>query len=105
MKRKPVRPTFLFPLALIGLLASCNLGNDELEFVSSAVWTRAYDAEVQGGYAYCSFLNGLVILDVTDSENPQKVSQLYLGGGAGIAVADGRVYVSTQEGQILCFGS
>ena len=34
---------------------------------------------------------------------PQEELTAY--AGRWVAVADGRVYVSTQEGQILCFGS
>ena len=59
---------------------------DKIEYVGSELWTRAFDLEVREGYAYCSFLNGLGVLDVTDKANPRLVSKLFLGGGFGIDV-------------------
>ena len=38
----------------------------ELEYVSSILWTQLHDVEIEGDYAYCAFLNGLMILDVSN---------------------------------------
>ncbi|MDH5706143.1 MAG: hypothetical protein OEZ45_09000, partial [Candidatus Aminicenantes bacterium] len=62
--------------------------SSNLEYVSSVLWSKAYDAEVVGDHAYCAFLNGLVILDVANKRRPALVSHLYLGGGFGIEVRD-----------------
>ena len=83
-----MRKHLAIPVSMTAALLVCSTfqgcsQSDGLEYVNSAVWTRAYDAEIQDGYAYCSFLNGLGILDVTSKDNPQLVSQLFLGGGFG----------------------
>lgn len=65
-----------------------------MTLVGSALWTKARDIVVQGKLGYCAFENGLVILDLTDIKNPVRVSDLYLGGGLGLAVRDHWVYLA-----------
>jgi hypothetical protein len=48
----------------------------ELEYVSSLLWSKAYDAKIIGARAYCAFLNGLVILDVSNTRKPALISRL-----------------------------
>ena len=48
--------------------------NDEVEFVGSAVWTRAHDATIVGDLAFSSFINGLAIFDLSDIQNPTSFS-------------------------------
>ncbi len=66
----------------------------QLTLVGSALWTKAHDIVFQGNYGYCAFGNGLVILDLTDIKNPVRVSDLYLGGGFGLAVRDQWAFVA-----------
>ena len=89
MNRRAHRPILLALVAMALASTSCAPPPGEFEFVSSTLWTRAYDVEVRDDYAYCSFLNGLVILDVSKSDDPRIVSQLLLGGGFGLDVAGG----------------
>jgi hypothetical protein len=91
------RATLLLLVAVGFASVSCAPPTEELEFVSSVLWTRAYDVEIRDDYAYCSFLNGLVILDVSESDDPRMVSQLFLGGGFGLDVTGGRAYVAAGE--------
>lgn len=81
-----------FCAAFIILLAGAGFTgfseSSSLEYVSSILWSKAYDAEVVGDRAYCAFLNGLVILDVANKKKPALVSSLYLGGGFGIEIRD-----------------
>ena len=65
--------------------------------MSSTLWTKAYDIFVAENYAYCAFLNGLVVLDIGDREGPNFVSQLYLGGGFSIAVEDNLAFLASGE--------
>ncbi len=67
---------------------------DEIQYVDSELWTRAFDVTVKDGYAYCSFLNGLGVLDVTDEANPRLVSKLFIGGGFGIDVHDNHAFLA-----------
>ena len=49
---------------------------------------------------------GGILLAVSAADG-RKLAELKLGGGPvqdGIAVADGRVYISTVDGGLLCFG-
>ncbi|TFG52480.1 MAG: hypothetical protein E4H35_09380, partial [Candidatus Aminicenantes bacterium] len=66
----------------------------DLEYVSSILWSKAYDMVVDGSYGYCAFLNGLAVLDLAGGRSPAFVSQLYLGGGFDIAKAGSFVYIA-----------
>ncbi len=66
-----------------------------LEYVSSALWTKAYDIAVADNYAYCAFLNGLVVLDIKEKDKPKFLSQFYLGGGFSIAVKENFAYLAS----------
>ena len=37
-----------------------------LSFLGSTLWTKAHDIEIRGDRAYCAFLDGLMVLDLTD---------------------------------------
>ena len=56
-----------------------------ITFVNSILWSGYRDVKVSGNYAYCSSSNGLVVFNISDPSNPQKVSSLALGakGSAG----------------------
>ncbi|MCP4899847.1 MAG: hypothetical protein GY906_23005, partial [bacterium] len=97
VNRRAHRPILLALVVMALASTSCAPPPSEFELVSSTLWTRAYDVEVRDDYAYCSFLNGLVILDVSKSDDPQIVSQLLLGGGFGLDVTAGKAYVAAGE--------
>jgi len=78
----------LFLAALQGFSVHAQDGGT-LAYVGSALWTKAHDIEIQGKLAYCVFINGLVVLDISDIKNPVRVSQLYLAdGSAGLQIVD-----------------
>ncbi|MBP1661457.1 MAG: repeat-containing protein [Candidatus Aminicenantes bacterium] len=62
-------------------------GDGGLVFLGSSLWTKAHDVEVRGGLAYCAFLDGLQILDLSDPRDPEALSTLHLGGGFAVALA------------------
>jgi hypothetical protein len=97
VNRRAHRPILLALVVLALASTSCAPPPGEFEFVSSTLWTRAYDVEVRDDHAYCSFLNGLVILDVSKSDAPQMVSQLFLGGGFGLDVVGELAYIAAGE--------
>ena len=66
-----------------------------LRFAGSALWTKAHDIAIQGNVGYCAFLNGLVILDLTDLKKPAFLSQLYLGGGYAITVREQTAFLAS----------
>ncbi|MGD2294371.1 MAG: hypothetical protein PVF22_00870, partial [Candidatus Aminicenantes bacterium] len=48
-------------------LSCCSFGQySDMEYVSSMLWSKAFDVKIDGDLAYCAFLNGLVVLDVSD---------------------------------------
>ncbi len=68
-----------------------------LTYAGSALWTKAHDIVIKGNLGYCAFLNGLVILDLTDLTKPALLSQLYLGGGYAIAVREKTAYMAADK--------
>ncbi len=74
-----------------------------VEYVSSCLWSDVKDVVVDGDYAYCAYVNGLVILDVSDPTNPDSVSYMYLQGtGEGIDKSGDFVYLADgSEGLII----
>lgn len=93
-----IKGSLLTALVVGAVLASGSLNSgsqvDEIQYVGSELWTRAFDLEVRDGYAFCSFLNGFGVLDVTDKANPRLVSKLFLGGGFGIDVVESHAFVA-----------
>jgi len=84
---------------ILVLLAICSPGFQAgetagLEYASSILWSKAYDVQIEGNYAYCGFLNGLVILDLADRRSPAAVAQLYLGGGFDVEKVGNLVFVA-----------
>lgn len=86
-------------LAIFTIFSLANA--QELEYVNSLYWTAVYDVEVQGGYAYCCFDPGLVIIDVSDVENPSFVSRLYIqGDNFNIEVANDCAYICGERDKL-----
>ncbi len=47
-------------------LPSADQEKTSLACAGSALWTKAHDIAIKGNLGYCAFLNGLVILDLSD---------------------------------------
>lgn len=72
---------FIKSLVCISMLIIATSANtQDIEYVNSLYWTAVYDVEVRGDYAYYCFDPGLVILDVSNIEDPSFVSRLYIPG-------------------------
>ncbi len=58
-----------------------------IEYVNSTLWGQINDIVISGDYAYCSFVNGLGIFDISDKTNPKFISKLFLYGyGEGLKI-------------------
>lgn len=84
-------------LGLLGLGPGFPAEEGRLEYVGSALWSKAYDVEVRDNLVYCAFLNGLMILDITDPKKPVALSRLYLAGGFGLALRENLVFVAAGD--------
>jgi len=70
-------------------------GAQNVEYAGSTLWSDVREVEVIDDYAYCAFLNGLMILDVSDAESPSFVGQYYLEGeGRSIDVEGDYAYLA-----------
>ena len=76
--KKALLQVSLICVALV-MMGTSAAGQD-LEYVNSMYWCGAYDVQVRGDYAYYCFSPGLVILDISDIEQPTLVSRLYIPG-------------------------
>jgi hypothetical protein len=97
MKWKHIIGFFLLIAILTAGQGLPSVGEEKssLAFAGSALWTKAHDIAIQGNLGYCAFLNGLVILDLTDLKKPAFLSQLYLGGGYAITVWEKTAFVAS----------
>jgi hypothetical protein len=78
-------------LAMVG-----NAGAQNVEYIGSTFWTCVNEVEIVGDYAYCAFVSGLAIFDVSDSANPVLVSQCRCPGqGEGLDVLTFRAITPT----------
>jgi len=95
VSRDRARGMFITGLVVTATLLSSRVhAQDGIEFVDSLLWSKAYDIVVGGDHAYCAFLNGLLILDISDERAPVFVSRLYLGGGNALAKAGDLIFVA-----------
>jgi hypothetical protein len=81
----------------VGGLACGGPEDGRLTFLGSSLWTKAHDVEIRGELAYCAFLDGLMILDLSDPRNPETLSELYLGGGFAVALAGNHALVAAAD--------
>src|SRR4030067_3539335 len=89
-----MRCAFFFLIAVILLLIGV-VSAQNVEYVAATLWAGANDVKVVGNYAYCAFVNGLVIIDVSIPSSPTFVSQFYIqGNGLGIFVSGNYAYLA-----------
>jgi len=79
MREAKVLLASIFVMILSFFLLQPVFAND-LDYVSSILWTGVLDVQVVGDYAYCAYINGLLIMDISDPANPSFVSQVYFQG-------------------------
>lgn len=76
----------------------------EVDYESSTLWNNIYDVDVDGNYAYCLFLSGLGIIDVSNPTSPVWASQYYISNDyyyyrqkvpGRVAVSQGYAFVAS----------
>lgn len=61
-----------------------------------------YDIHVVGDYVYVTNNDGLMIIDIQNPQNPQKVGELLSGGALGLKVENNIAYIaSTPSGFVI----
>ena len=61
-----------------------------------------YDVQVQGDYAYVTNNDGLMIIDISNPSNPEKVGEILSEGVVGVIVESNLLYVtSVSDGLII----
>ncbi len=69
-----------------------------VEYVGSTLLSGVNDVKVRGDYAYCADIDGLIIIGISDPENPTFISQLYCQGqGEGIHISGNYAYLADGE--------
>lgn len=85
VSRRPLNP-----------LGQVSVASVTAEYLSSTLWSYMTDVEVAGNLAYCTFQNGLAIIDISDVAAPQWLSSVYLHQERGLSVvlSNGYAYVA-----------
>ncbi|RKX20725.1 MAG: hypothetical protein DRP26_01115 [Candidatus Zixiibacteriota bacterium] len=79
---------------IVVLFVIASVYAQDIEYVNSMYWTGVYDVQVRDNYAYYCFSPGLVILDISNIEEPLFVSKLYIqGDNHNIAVNDNYAFI------------
>ncbi len=99
MPKSRFRPRAVSALILfsLGVLACVGRESDGLVFLGSSLWTKAHDVEIRGALAYCVFLDGFAILDLSDPRDPKTLSQIHLGGGFAVALSGNLALVAAAD--------
>jgi len=94
-----MKKLFLILISLLFVYSSydIHLKDSNIEYVSSILWTKLYDVKVNGKYAFCSFKNGLAVIDISDKKNPDIVSRLYLGGGNSLDIKNSYAFIAAGD--------
>ena len=73
-----MRKSYLI-LALL-LILSTDIHSQSIEYENSMFWNNHHSIVVDGDYAYCSYRFGLLILDISNPEEPAFVSRIFIEG-------------------------
>ena len=81
-------------IIVIGLAGGA-LRGESIDYVTSLLWTGLYDVQAEGDIACANFVNGVVILDISDPSMPEFISRLPLADpDRQIYCADNYLYVA-----------
>lgn len=71
-----------------------------IDYLGSSFWSYVQDAVVQGNYAFCNFIHGLLVLDISDPTTPTPVARLDIERGLryrAFGLSGSYVYGTTNE--------
>ena len=90
-----MRKSYIFLLLVLIFGINISIEAQEIEYVNSILWTGINDLQVVDNYAFCAFQNGLVVMDISDPQNPRTLSKLYLPGESkGILVSGSNAFIA-----------
>lgn len=85
---------FSLALLLASMLVTVPTFGQNVEYVSSTLWSSVVDVTVAGEYAYCAFTDGLAVFDIS-GEEPVPISQFYCsGGGRSVFISGALAYLA-----------
>jgi len=69
-----------------------------VDFLSSTIWTEAKDVKVSGDYAYVTFFSGLGIFDISDLTEPELISTIgFQFNSLNMALSGNYLYIANEE--------
>lgn len=101
---KPALTAFVLCLTVFSLLFSTNVSSQNYisEEVSNWETTDCYDICLQDDYAFVSSINGLLVIDISNPEEPVMVSQIELTNGSyGVDVENNFAYIAADYGGLV----
>ncbi len=93
---------FIFSSLLLGSTGSAQTQHSMyLNKIGECSLVIGYDVNVEGNYAYVTNNDGVMIVDVSNPKNPEKVSEILTGQAPfAVEVADERCFSAFSSGQI-----
>ncbi|MFH1700815.1 MAG: dockerin type I domain-containing protein [Candidatus Zixiibacteriota bacterium] len=81
--------------ALFGISSGQPADSIEFVYAGSTLWSHVSEVCVRDNYAFCAMQHGLMILDISDPDNPVLISKYFLheGKGTGIAIVDNYAFL------------
>jgi hypothetical protein len=71
---------------------------EELQYLGSSFWAGAQGVAVVDSFAFCAFLNGLLILDISDPQHPLEAGRVYCpGDGYAVDVAGNYAFLADER--------
>ncbi|MBN2157680.1 MAG: hypothetical protein JW776_16655 [Candidatus Lokiarchaeota archaeon] len=107
MKRSLLRSSFhlffIFSSLLLGSTGSAQTQNSHyLNKIGECNFVVGYDVDVEGNYAYVTNNDGVMIIDVSNPKNPDKVSEILTSQAPfAVSVKGGYCYVAYNSGTFL----
>jgi hypothetical protein len=93
---------FLMVVICSGSSADVTGSRSDIQYAGSAMWGATLRTERFGNYLYCGMVNGLQILDISDSTAPVLVNRLFLNDNVwSLTLAGNRLYVGCLSGRLL----
>lgn len=102
--KKLALSTFILCLVAFSLLNSTNVlsQNYYAEEVSNWETIDCYDISLEGDYAFVSSVNGLLVIDISNPEEPVMLSQIeFANGSTGIDVDNNFAYIAADYGGLV----
>ncbi|MFX1569057.1 MAG: LVIVD repeat-containing protein [Promethearchaeota archaeon] len=104
-KKLVITSIVILTLAIPFLSINCRAQTSQTLYLNSVGMCDievGYDVQVHGNYAYVTNNDGLMVIDVSNPSNPNKVGELLCGGAFGIDVSSNLVYIaSVSNGMII----